>query len=212
MKNKIFVFLFFILFLFPLLSASTDWLMFRHDPQHTGYTDCEMPDELEVLWKYKTGDYVDSSPAVVNGKLCFGSRDGYLYCFGARSVPPPSQQSNSLLYLGFFVPVIICVLVIYQITRKKSEKEVIEEPTKKKPEEKPKLPKEESSPKLQKLLQERDEWRAKLEYLKNNKDELIKEGAMSEEYYQQRSEEIINKLVDIEDKIIQEKIKGGKKK
>jgi len=136
--------------------------------------------------------------------------------FGGKTVTKSiillSSQSNTFVYLGIFAAIVICVFAVYYITKKKSEKEVIEEPTKKKPEEKPKLPKEESSPKLQKLLQERDEWRAKLEYLKNNKDELIKEGAMSEEYYQQRSEEIINKLVDIEDKIIQEKIKGGKKK
>ena len=82
----------------------------------------------------------------------------------------------------------------------------------KKPEEKPKLSKEEISPKLKKLLQERDEWRAKLEDLKREKEDLIKRGLMSEKTYQQRYEEIMDKLVDIEDKIIQEKMKGGVKK
>ncbi|MCD6466780.1 MAG: zinc-ribbon domain-containing protein, partial [Methanomicrobia archaeon] len=65
---------------------------------------------------------------------------------------------------------------------------------------------------LQRLLQEKAEWRKKLEDLKREKEDLIRRGVMTEEYYQQRYEEIINKLVDIEDKIIQEKIKGGKKK
>lgn len=67
-------------------------------------------------------------------------------------------------------------------------------------------------PELQKLLNEKAEWRAKLEKLKDQKEKLISDGLMTEEYYQQRYEEIMDKLVDIEDKIIQEKMKGGKKK
>jgi len=62
-----------------------NWPMFRHDPQHTGYNDCIMSDHLELLWKYKTGDWVRSSPTVVDGKLYIGSRDKYLYCLGANT-------------------------------------------------------------------------------------------------------------------------------
>ena len=220
--------------------------MFKHDPQHTGYTDCEMPDELELLWKfetggtvysspsiadgkvyfgshdsylycldsdtgkllwkYETGSFVFSSPAVVDGKIYFGSLDSYLYCFGARS--------NTFLYLGVFVGAIILILAIYQITKKKPEKPK-EEPIEKKPEEKPKpseKPPEEISPELKKLLEEKAEWREKLEDLKREKDDLIKRGLMSEKTYQQRYEEIMDQLVDIEDKIIQERMKRGGKK
>ena len=213
--------------------------MFRHDPQHTGYTDCEMPDELELLWKYKTGGPVASSPAVVNGKVYFGSDDyhlycldtngnllwkyktgdsvhsspavvdgrvyfgscdGTIYCFGSKKAEP-----NYLPYIsGALVLFILSVIILCKV-KKKPEKPK-EKTIEKKPE------KEEISPKLKKLLQERDEWRAKLEDLKREKDDLIKRGVMTEEYYQQRYEEIINKLVDIEDKIIQERMKGGKKK
>jgi len=330
MKNKkIFCFLFFILFLLPIAFASDDWPMFRHDPQHTGYTDCEMPDELELLWKYKTGDwvfsspavvngkvyfgsydnylycldtngnllwryktgdyvrsspavvdgkvyfgsvdnylycldtygnllwryktgdYVASSPAVVDGKVYFGSGDGYLYCFGekkeippspttptpptttpAPTTPPPTtppapttippttsaptttcpppQKFNTLLYAGIFAAVLTCALVIYQITKKKPVKKV-KKPTEKKPEETPKPPEKQISPELKELLNEKAEWREKLETLKKEKEDLIRRGVISEKTYQDRYEEIMDKLVDLEDKIIQEKMKEGKK-
>jgi len=79
MRKKIFALLVICSFILPTVFASDEWPMFRHDPQHTGYTDCEMPDELELLWKYKTGDKVMSSPAVADGKVYIGSHDGYLY-------------------------------------------------------------------------------------------------------------------------------------
>jgi len=34
------------------------------------------------LWKYTTGNSIDSSPAVVNGMVYVGSGDGHLYAFG----------------------------------------------------------------------------------------------------------------------------------
>ncbi|OQX56593.1 MAG: hypothetical protein B5M53_00735 [Candidatus Cloacimonas sp. 4484_209] len=82
----------------------------------------------------------------------------------------------------------------------------------KKPLEKPKPFLEEMSPELERLLKERDEWRIKLEKLKDQKEKLISEGLMTERIYKERYEEIMDQLVDIEDKIIQEKMKGGGKK
>ena len=35
------------------------------------------------VWSYETDDYVGSSPAVVDGKIYFGSTDGWLYCIKA---------------------------------------------------------------------------------------------------------------------------------
>ncbi|OQX56631.1 MAG: hypothetical protein B5M53_00385 [Candidatus Cloacimonas sp. 4484_209] len=88
MKNKkIFLLLVVCSFLLPvILSSDDDWPMFRHDPQHTGYSDCEMPDELELLWKSeRVGDYIFSSPAVANGKIYIGSNDGYLHSLNATT-------------------------------------------------------------------------------------------------------------------------------
>jgi len=88
MKKKIAILALF-LFITPLLSLTADedddWPMFRHDPQHTGYTDCEMLDELELLWRNKVGDYVASSPVVVDGKVYVGSDKKHVYCFNMNT-------------------------------------------------------------------------------------------------------------------------------
>ena len=36
------------------------------------------------LWSYKTGDLVDTSPAVANGVVYVGSWDRKLYAFGLK--------------------------------------------------------------------------------------------------------------------------------
>lgn len=127
------------------------------------------------------------------------------------TTPAPSQQSNTSLYLGIVaVTVLILGLAVYQITKKKPEKEVTEKPIEKKPPEKSSL--EKISPRLQKLNNEKQELRDQLEELKKQKEDLIKKGVMTEEMYKQRYEEIMDQLVDLEDKIIQEKMKRGKKK
>jgi len=73
--------------------------MFRHDPQHTGYTECKISDEVEVLWKYETGAIVSSSPSVANNRVYVGSWDDYLHCFGPKketSVPTITPKSTSI--------------------------------------------------------------------------------------------------------------------
>ena len=56
------------------------WLMFRHDPTHTGCTESSAPNTNQTLWSYATGSYVYSSPAVADGKVYVGSVDGRVYC------------------------------------------------------------------------------------------------------------------------------------
>ncbi|MBN1232791.1 MAG: PQQ-binding-like beta-propeller repeat protein, partial [Candidatus Coatesbacteria bacterium] len=34
---------------------------------------------VELLWRYKTGDYIESSPCFSDGVVYFGSFDGYIY-------------------------------------------------------------------------------------------------------------------------------------
>lgn len=58
-----------------------DWLMFRENPNRTGYTDNFNPPELVKLWNYTIGTYVVSSPAVSDGVVYIGSWDGSLYAF-----------------------------------------------------------------------------------------------------------------------------------
>jgi len=126
----------------------------------------------------------------------------------STSVP---TQSRSLLYLGIPI-IVICIFGIYLMTKRRSEKEHIKKIKKEKlPEDKLKKSKE-ISPELQELLQKKEEWKKKLEELKGEKDNLLSKGIMTKEEYQKKYEEIIDKLVDIEDKIIKEKMKRGKKK
>jgi outer membrane protein assembly factor BamB/PKD repeat protein len=56
------------------------WPMFNHDTSHTGSSLSDAPDNDNLLWSYKTGAGVFSSPAVADGRVFVGSRDGYIYC------------------------------------------------------------------------------------------------------------------------------------
>jgi eukaryotic-like serine/threonine-protein kinase len=54
--------------------------MFRADPQHTGvYDTAGVARFARVKWKFHTGGYVISSPAVADGTIYVGSTDGHLY-------------------------------------------------------------------------------------------------------------------------------------
>jgi len=65
-------------------SANSDWWwMFRHDLRHTGYSTSTVPDTSNVLWKYATGGWITSSPAVADGKVYVGSYDNNIYCLDA---------------------------------------------------------------------------------------------------------------------------------
>ena len=143
---------------------------------------------------------------------------------------PPSSQSGSFAYIGVFAGIIVLFLVIYQMTRKKPEKikeELFEKESKKEviveksskhcpfcgklislnvticPYCKKDL---EITPELKELLEEEKEWKEKLERLKTKKSKL------EEKIYEEKYNEIMDKLVDIKDKIIKEKMKRGKKK
>ena len=63
------------------------WPMFHHDPQHTGYTECEMPDgPLGVVWTYETSSsFQYSDPSVADGKVYIGSLNNWIYCFNAET-------------------------------------------------------------------------------------------------------------------------------
>jgi eukaryotic-like serine/threonine-protein kinase len=57
-----------------------DTSMFRANPQHTGvYESRALIHFGRVKWKFHTGGYVISSPAVADGIVYIGSGDGFLY-------------------------------------------------------------------------------------------------------------------------------------
>src|SRR5450759_4818541 len=94
-----FFFLFCVVFLFPTQafasaspsSTSGNWPMFGYNTAHTRYNPKEktlgISNVMNLVkdWSYTTGNWVDSSPSVVNGVVYVGSRDGNLYALNAAS-------------------------------------------------------------------------------------------------------------------------------
>jgi len=70
-------------------STQYPWPMFRHNIRHKGYTESPAPNTNEPMWNYTTGSVVDSSPAVVDGKVYVGSGIaegvGKVYCLDAMT-------------------------------------------------------------------------------------------------------------------------------
>ena len=68
-------------------SAFADVTMFRGNPAHTGVIpDSPMPrPHKDWKWRFRTGNKVRSTPAVVNGVAYFGSDDSYLYALDVKT-------------------------------------------------------------------------------------------------------------------------------
>jgi eukaryotic-like serine/threonine-protein kinase len=70
----------------PILVLAEDAVMFRGNPQHTGvYQASGVPKFSAVKWKFHTGGYVFSSPAVSGGTVYFTSTDHNLYAVDAAT-------------------------------------------------------------------------------------------------------------------------------
>jgi len=65
------------------LSITDWWQMFRHDLSHSGYSSSSAPNTNFVLWNFTADSSVHSSPAIVDGKVYFGSMDLKVYCLNA---------------------------------------------------------------------------------------------------------------------------------
>jgi len=65
--------------------SETSWPMFMGNISYNGNSpDRKLKPPLEILWKYKTGGHVSSSPIVVDGTVYVGSQDGNLYALNAK--------------------------------------------------------------------------------------------------------------------------------
>jgi len=63
---------------------SGDWVMFRRDISRTGSSNPgEVLPQGEIKWTFATEDAIHSSPAVADGVVYIGSRDGNLYALNA---------------------------------------------------------------------------------------------------------------------------------
>ena len=68
-----------ILCLVTCLGVAADWPSFRGSPAQDGVAADTLPDQLETLWQFKTGDAVENGAAVAGGVVYVGSFDEHLY-------------------------------------------------------------------------------------------------------------------------------------
>lgn len=62
-----------------------DWPQFHGDRAQSGYVSGELPDQLSLVWRFKTEDQVKSSPAIVNGIVYVGSSDKHIYAIDVNT-------------------------------------------------------------------------------------------------------------------------------
>jgi len=69
---------------FSMKNSNKYWSTFQNNPARTGFSDCSMPDELEILWssdEYYSID--DNSPIIYQDKFYACSTYGDVYCLNA---------------------------------------------------------------------------------------------------------------------------------
>lgn len=62
-----------------------DWPQFHGDQAQSGFVTGELPDQLSLQWRFKAGDEVRSSPAIVQGKVYVGSSDKNIYVIDVQT-------------------------------------------------------------------------------------------------------------------------------
>jgi outer membrane protein assembly factor BamB len=87
------------------------WPLFRGNPLQTGVAAAPLPDKLEILWKFETGDAVEGAAAIADGVVYVGSLDGNLYAldlktgekkwsYKAAPIDAPASVHDGLVYIG----------------------------------------------------------------------------------------------------------------
>lgn len=66
-------------------SARADWPVARGDAGMSGVGTATLPDQLEEIWAFKTGDSIEGAPAVVGDVVYVASMDKHLYAIDAAT-------------------------------------------------------------------------------------------------------------------------------
>jgi len=88
-----------------------DWPIFRGNPQQTGVATSNLPDRLDILWKFSTKDAIEGTPAIANGVVYIGSFDEHLYAidlqtgnekwrYKAGALKTPAAVRDGKVYIG----------------------------------------------------------------------------------------------------------------
>ena len=62
-----------------------NWTIFRGDTQLTGIAEGNLPDKLQLAWKFETGGEIKSTPIIVSGIAYVSSLDKHLYAINLNS-------------------------------------------------------------------------------------------------------------------------------
>lgn len=65
--------------------TTDDWLMYRHDALHSGYSTSHAPNTNTILWNRTVGSPAVSSPVATADKVYLSSSDGYVYCLDMQT-------------------------------------------------------------------------------------------------------------------------------
>jgi len=92
-------------------AKTVDWPFFRGNALQTGVAGSELPEKLEVLWKFETKDAIEATAAIVGDTAYVGGTDEFLYAIdlasgkekwkykGAAFMAPASVQGGRV-YIG----------------------------------------------------------------------------------------------------------------
>src|SRR4051812_26438673 len=70
------------------VNLSADWPVFRGNALQTGVAETGLPDKLEILWKYETGNAIEGTAAIVQDTVYIGSGDEFLYALNLADGKP----------------------------------------------------------------------------------------------------------------------------
>lgn len=63
----------------PMESPADQWSMCRGNLSMTGVSAARLPDDLQLIWKFETGDSIEATAAIVDQTVYFGTLDGRFY-------------------------------------------------------------------------------------------------------------------------------------
>src|SRR5262249_9076720 len=92
--------------------ALADWPLFRGNALQTGVSKETLPDTLELLWKIKVKDGIESTAAIVDGTVYFGAFDDHIHAVSladgsekwklkvGAGVKAPVSYRDGMIYVG----------------------------------------------------------------------------------------------------------------
>ena len=94
------------------INQDTDWPIFRGDAQLSGVANTVLPENIKLLWTFKTEGDIKSSPVIGQNKIFIGSNDGYIYALNLTNgellwkfdtgdaVDAPALYRDNTVYVG----------------------------------------------------------------------------------------------------------------